>query len=471
MANVMNPANDKVIGILGVAPHATQMFLRNILDLSYAGKDWDHIRTVCDTNTHMPSRSRAILFGEESPLPAMLDSCKRLQNYPVDLIVIPCNSACHWIEPLQREVKTPIVNIARVAAEALLRDARPSRVTVLGTMVPYLTDLYRKEFESPGVTYVKPSEANQATAVDLIERIKRDGTAEGLETQMAELIARLVREDHVDGIVLGCTEFTEFKHLAFDGVRLVDSSSALAQMVVDYALHGRPLPVDLKHIEGFWRQRAAQVVSGELGILQATLLTASEAEAVEKDEREKAALLKVLKPMLDPQGSLLEVGCGHGRWSRTLAQHVRHVDAYDYAPDLIELARSLSHDVPNVTYTCAPVQTLTPERPYDYVVSIGLLLYLDHDQFSMLIEMIRRSLKPGGLAIFREPLGFDHRFELHGFYSNVLGTEYHAVYRTVKELAEQMNGDFTCIHEEMSLPPTAEKPETCQRIVIFRKNH
>jgi hypothetical protein len=84
---------NKRIGILGgMGPYATVIFMKNILDMTDAEKDWEHIHTIVDNNTKIPSRSRAILFNETSPLDGMLESCKKLESYTVDTIVIPCNS-------------------------------------------------------------------------------------------------------------------------------------------------------------------------------------------------------------------------------------------------------------------------------------------------------------------------------------------------------------------------------------------
>ena len=102
--------NHKVVGVLGgMGPYATLLFYENILNLTDADKDWDHVHLVIDNNTKIPSRTRALLFGEKSPYDCMLESCEKLENYPVDIIVIPCNSAQNWIPDLQKKIKTPIM--------------------------------------------------------------------------------------------------------------------------------------------------------------------------------------------------------------------------------------------------------------------------------------------------------------------------------------------------------------------------
>ena len=72
-----------------------------------------------NNNTKIPSRSRAILFNETSPLADMLASCKKLESYPVDVIVIPCNSAIYWMEEIKNQINIPILNTVEVAVNAL----------------------------------------------------------------------------------------------------------------------------------------------------------------------------------------------------------------------------------------------------------------------------------------------------------------------------------------------------------------
>ena len=107
--------SNKVIGILGgMGPYATLYFFQNILQLTNAEKDWDHVHVVIDNNITIPSRTRAIVFKEKSPYEGMLESCKKLQKYPVDIIVVPCNSAYYWIPNIQKVINTPIVSIIGV---------------------------------------------------------------------------------------------------------------------------------------------------------------------------------------------------------------------------------------------------------------------------------------------------------------------------------------------------------------------
>lgn len=231
----MNPRS-KAIGILGgMGPYATLAFFQNLLRLTPATKDWDHLRVVIDNNPQIPSRSRHYLLGEESPVAGMIDSCRRLQAYPVELIAIPCNSACYYLPAVQLEIAIPIVNIIEVSVEALVRDyPSASTVGVLGGAITYGAKTYQPFLAGHRVGYLHHQPETQTEIEQVIEEIKRVGDGAAAERICADLIQRYRRAHEVDAIILGCTE------LCGSGVRraefpIVDSSLELAKFLVSWA--------------------------------------------------------------------------------------------------------------------------------------------------------------------------------------------------------------------------------------------
>ena len=56
----------ETIGIIGgMGSYATQDFFRRLLDAFPSEKEWDRPRIVIDNRCTMPSRVRAILYGEQ----------------------------------------------------------------------------------------------------------------------------------------------------------------------------------------------------------------------------------------------------------------------------------------------------------------------------------------------------------------------------------------------------------------------
>jgi aspartate racemase len=463
--------NKKIIGILGgMGPYATLMFLKNMLDLTEAEKDWDHVRTVTDSNINIPSRSRAILFDEASPLEGMSDSCLKLVNYPVDAIYIPCNSASFWVDRIQRVVKIPIINIVNVATDAIVNNYKADKITSLGGMVPYQTDLYGNSAKLFGASHIKVSQALQKRVIEIIEAVKKSGNTLELRESFSTILHDAIKETSANGVILACTEFSEFCDIEAD-VPVVDSSQALAQHAVNFAEGNQQIELNIDKIKSFWNSRAQMQEDSKLGELQTTMLTSDEREAIKKWEIEKSSLLRVIEGYLSIEGSMMELGCGLGRWTRVLSSYVKNIEAYDYSDSFIENAKLIcaKENINNVRFVCSNVADIKPNRRYDYIVSIALLHYLDELQFKKCVEVIKSNLIRGGIAILRESFGYSKRFEMHGYYSEVLAEEYHAVYRTTEEIIESFGEGFSVIENEMTLAPTDKKSETCQKILVLRK--
>jgi aspartate racemase len=466
-----NGPGKKIIGILGgMGPYATIFFMKKILDKTPATNDREHIHMVVDNNPHIPSRSRAILYPENSPLEGMVDSCHRLERYPVDIIVLPCNSACYWIKEIQRRVKVPVINIIEIATEDLFSHRHYHRVTALGGMVTYRKDTYKQSIEKFGAEYIKIDPEDQNTVVEFIEAVKLAGSENQLKKPFSDFISTLQKKYRIDAAILACTEFTVFSNSVFT-LPVTDSSTALAQFVIDYTQKNMPLTLDTEKIRQFWDKRARMIENHEIGILQSTLLTKSEDDARKKDRTEKKILLEILKPILNKDGIMLELGCGTGRWSRVFSRHVKKIEAYDQCHQYITIAKRITResDIDNITYSCKCVEKIPHKKKYDYVVSIALLHYLNEEQFKSVIRLIKTTVKNDGYAIFRESFGVEKRFELHGYHSDVLDTEYYAVYRTSDELSLSLGRDFQKITEKITLPETTDKPETFQKLIIFKK--
>ena len=334
-------------------------------------------------------------------------------------------------------------------------------------MVTYQKDLYKTPIERQGGNYVKIDLEDQNIVTNYIEKVKKSGRGDHLEKDFSNLINGFKEKYNLGSIILGCTEFSVFKDIKFQ-IPLIDSSQCLADFIVDYAENKRQLTLDEKRVKGFWDQRAKELEESSLGTLQSTMLTQDEDLAEKKWEVERDKLLNVTNKFISPNDEVLELACGVGRWSRVWAKKVKTVYAFDYVEKFIEKAKKITPEK-NIVYTCSPVENIPLERKYDHVVSIALLHYLDDKQFFKTIDLIKNSLKKGGKAIFRESFGLKKRFELHGFYSEVLKSDYHAIYRTSEELASYFGDDFKVIENQTSLVHDKSRSETVQKIVVLEK--
>jgi SAM-dependent methyltransferase len=78
-----------------------------------------------------------------------------------------------------------------------------------------------------------------------------------------------------------------------------------------------------------------------------------------------------LSRWIPPQGTVVDIGCGTGRWCRTASRYARQVVGIDYDAGYIEAAQSFS-DVPNIEYIAGDVAVELKGRKFD----TGLLIHV-----------------------------------------------------------------------------------------------
>lgn len=113
---------------------------------------------------------------------------------------------------------------------------------------------------------------------------------------------------------------------------------------------------------------------------------------------------------LSPDMRVLEVGCGNGFSTDRFRELVAHVDAFDYAENMIERARDAFGETNN---RFLHDNVLDPRRlagPYDCVVCVRVLINLaDLEQQLTALRNMAELTAPGGLLILAE--GFTEGFE------------------------------------------------------------
>ena len=121
------------------------------------------------------------------------------------------------------------------------------------------------------------------------------------------------------------------------------------------------------------------------------------------------SLCYVLERMGNLAGArMLELGCGSGDYTVVLARRGASVVALDLAPSALEITRqrAWANDVADrIRVVRMPAEVLAfPDATFDWVVGFGLL---HHAEPPALAAEARRVLRPGGRALFREPLGLN----------------------------------------------------------------
>jgi len=217
----------KTIGIVGgMGPYATVEFYRLLLQLNPVEKDWLHPRTIIDSNTQIPSRTRALLYGEESPVNGTVDSINALADIGADFVALPCNSIHYWYDTIKPLIKIPWLNLIETVSNEVM-SYNFKRPLVLGGYAVTEHKLYNK--------YIKDAQylddAGNEVVQKSITEIKNTNT---LKKNKNALMKEILLRDDTDSIIFACTELTE----SLTGLAGFDSNHIYASHVLEIAKGG-----------------------------------------------------------------------------------------------------------------------------------------------------------------------------------------------------------------------------------------
>ena len=229
--------SEKIIGILGgMGPEATADLYMRIIKATPAKRDQDHPRIIIYSNSKVPDRTAAILGTGPSPLPELIRAGKRLEEAGADFIIMPCNTAHYFLEPLQKELRVPIINMIKLSASRV-RNLYPQikRAGLLATDGTVKSGLYLAAYAETGVEMLQPAPEKQVEVMKAIYQcIKVGNLIDGgflLRSIANELIA-----GGAEMIICGCTEVSLVLKDGDLPVPVLDPLQVLAEEAVSEAL-------------------------------------------------------------------------------------------------------------------------------------------------------------------------------------------------------------------------------------------
>ncbi len=231
----------RVIGILGgMGPEATLDLYRQILCLTPADRDQDHVPVLIYSNPKIPDRTLALTRGGESPLPYLVDAAKILEEGGAGIIAMPCNAAHHYLAEIRREISIPFLDMVEETCLVLRRRLpRAKTAGLIATLGTLGSRVYERALLKEGIRMLAPDEAGQQRIEWGIARVKAGDC--GRPTQEAfQSVGERLAGAGADAVILGCTEVP----LAFDPEEVrypvLNTTRILAEAAVAWALAKEP---------------------------------------------------------------------------------------------------------------------------------------------------------------------------------------------------------------------------------------
>lgn len=197
--------------------------------------------------------------------------------------------------------------------------------------------------------------------------------------------------------------------------------------------------------------------------------------AEQRDKHEKSVALPLLR--LSENDTLLDVGCGIGRWADAVSDKVKRYHGIDFSDALIQAARSRVVAM-NASFQQLGAEDVSPAKleysePYSKVIISGLLIYLNDESVRKTLEGVECCCGTNARIYVREPVGIGQRLTLSEYWSDELATKYSAIYRTEDELLDLssetlLNNGFALSDSRPLYPDNLNnRTDTQQYVFIF----
>src|SRR3989344_8489007 len=154
----------------------------------------------------------------------LIKKIKILENFNPSCFGIACNTAHVMLDDLQSTTRIPFVSIIDEVAKKVT-DSKIKKVGLLGTPVTIDYALYQNALRKQKIEIIIPSRERSKIVEDIVRKVLR-GKADVKDAQQLSKVAKSLKRNGAQGIILGCTELPlifskTFPMLVFDSIEIL----------------------------------------------------------------------------------------------------------------------------------------------------------------------------------------------------------------------------------------------------------
>lgn len=198
-----------VVGVLGgLGPAATAVFLDLLVRATDARTDQEHLDLLVSQHSTTPDRTARILdAAAPDPSPVLARDAVMLERAGVGLLVLPCNTAHHFVAGIREATRVPFVSIVEeTARRAAQRVGRGGTVAVFATEGNVHARVYQDALAAEGLRALIPGPDLQGRINTLIYDQVKAGRP--VDTALFDACVGEAVGQGAGTVVLGCTELS-----------------------------------------------------------------------------------------------------------------------------------------------------------------------------------------------------------------------------------------------------------------------
>ncbi|MDX8518983.1 aspartate/glutamate racemase family protein [Mesorhizobium dulcispinae] len=167
----------------------------------------------------------------------LVEAARGLGAAGADGLVICTNTMHKLADDVQAAVSIPLIHIADATARAVV-EAGVQRPALLATRFTMEQDFYKGRLaDKYGLQPVVPDQAGR----DMVHRVIYDELCQGVvngdsKAAYVEEVGRMLRDEKIDGLIMGCTEITMLIAQDDFDIPVFDTTRIHAEAAIDFAL-------------------------------------------------------------------------------------------------------------------------------------------------------------------------------------------------------------------------------------------
>lgn len=209
-----------------------------------------------------------------------------------------------------------------------------------------------------------------------------------------------------------------------------------------FSLPGEKKPaIDSTAVLGFFEERAEKAKC--LGPTRAVIYQDKSPHLAEsRDAEEKALIYPMIQ--VSKEDTVLDAGCGTGRWAEIIIPACGCYQGIDISPGLIQIAKERFGHFLNAQFSVCSIEDISLEaigakRPFSRILSFGVYIYLNDGAVVETLQRTAMVAAQSARIVIREPIALENRLTLREHYSEDMNQNYSAIYRTEREMFDMFD--------------------------------
>ncbi len=230
----------KKIGILGgLGPESTSDYYKEIIapfNTKYTALAYPEIIVY---STNINEFMDFVAVKDWSGLCGwLLDKIGSLHQAGAEFVAIASNTPHIVFDEIQAKSPLPLLSIVEVTCNRV-REMGLKKIGLMGTKLTMEAEFYKKPFLSSGIAVVVPTgEEQRLIHHKLFSEIELGVIKDSTRDELLAIAKRMVEEDQIDGLILGCTELplilTEDKY----DIPFFNTSAIHCEAIITFCMNG-----------------------------------------------------------------------------------------------------------------------------------------------------------------------------------------------------------------------------------------